>query len=261
MGAETGDGRPRVDLPNDTALDYAISGALWGAGLAWLGSMMGTLIVLHRVVGPRRVQWLERLYCRGQLALTGTRWRAVVDPAIDPAVPYVFMQNHTNHLDHCAMYCATTHFKQGVELAAHFDYPVYGRFMRGRGTIPIQTDSPTRLRELMRRMREELAQGGSLLVFPEGTRTLDGRVGPFHAGVFRIVQQIGAPIVPVTVTGMYRVMRKGSYLIRPGHEVTTYCDRPIATAGMTRRDVPDLMARVRAAMNERLDAYWRENVR
>lgn len=248
--------RTPIVLPVDTALDRVVSGALWGAGLLWLGSMMGALIVLHRTVGARRVQWLERLYCRGQVALTGSRWRAIVDPAIDPARAYVFMQNHTNHLDHCAMYCATPHFKQGVELAEHFAYPIYGRFMRGRGTIPIQTDSPAQLRELVRRMREELAQGASLLVFPEGTRTLDGHLGPFRAGVFRIVQQLGAPIVPVTVTGMYRVMHKGSPLIRPGHEVTTYCDAPIETAGLSRRDVPDLVARVRGIMSARLDAYW-----
>ena len=69
-----------------------------------------------------------------------------------------------------------------------------------------------------------------------------------------MVQQIGAPIVPVTVTGMYRVMRKGSYLIRPGYDVTVYCDAPIETRDLTRREVPALMERVRIAMRARLDA-------
>jgi 1-acyl-sn-glycerol-3-phosphate acyltransferase len=98
-----------------------------------------------------------------------------------------------------------------------------------------------------------------LLVFPEGTRTLDGHLGPLQAGLFRIVAQLGAPIVPVTVTGMYRVMRKGSLLIRPGHAVTVYCDAPIETAGLGRKDVPALVELVRCAIQTRLDAYWREN--
>lgn len=247
-------------LPADTPIDYLVSGALWGAGIAWLGSMMGALIVLHRVVGPRRVQWLERVYCRGQVALTGSPWRAVVHPAVDPERAYVFMQNHTNHLDHCAMYCATRHFKQGVELEKHFRYPIYGTFMRGRGTIPIGSESRSALRDLVRRMREELEAGGSLLVFPEGTRTLDGHLGAFRPGVFRIVQQLGAPIVPVTVTGMYRVMRKGSYVLHPGEQVTVYCDEPIETAGLSRRDVPALMGGVREVMERRLDAYWASGV-
>ena len=96
-------------------------------------------------------------------------------------------------------------------------------------------------------------------MFPEGTRTLDGHVGPFRQGVFRIVQQIGAPIVPVTVTGMYRVMHKGSYVLHPGFDVTAHCDAPIETTGLSRRDVPGLMERVRSAMVARLDAYWRQN--
>jgi 1-acyl-sn-glycerol-3-phosphate acyltransferase len=249
-------GSPAIALPPDTAVDYALSGLLWGAGLAWLLPMMGLQLALYRMVEPRRLQWLERLYTRGQVALTGARWRAEVHPAIDAARPYVFVQNHVNHLDHCTMYSATPHFKQGVELEEHFRYPIYGQYMRSRGTIAVRRGDVGQLRRLIARMRGELAHGSSLLVFPEGTRTLTGNVGEFQPGLFRIVQQLGAPIVPVTVTGMYRVMRKGSYLIRPGHQVTVYCDEPIETSGLGRRDVPALMAQVRGVMQSRLDTYW-----
>jgi 1-acyl-sn-glycerol-3-phosphate acyltransferase len=247
---------PHVVLRPDSPADYLVSAALWGAGLVWLVPMMGLQMALYRVSDPRRLQWLERLYTRGQIALTGSRWRAVVDPAIDPERPYVFFQNHVNHLDHCTAYCATPHFKQGVELEEHFSYPVYGQYMRSRGTIPVRRGDVGQLRQLVARMREELARQGSLLVFPEGTRTLTGHLGEFQPGLFRIVQQLGAAIVPVTVTGMYRVMRKGSYLIRPGYDVTVYCDAPIETAGMARSKVPELMDRVRAVMQARLDADW-----
>lgn len=249
---------PAVRLPPDTLTDYALSGLLWGAGISWLLPMMGLQMAMYRFIDPRRLQWLERLYTRGQVALTGTRWRCVVHPAIDPARPYVFFQNHVNHLDHCTMYSATPHFKQGVELEEHFRYPVYGQYMRSRGTIAVRRGDPAQLRRLVARMREELERGSSLLVFPEGTRTVTGHLGEFQPGLFRIVQQLGAPIVPVTVTGMYRVMRKGSYLIRPGHRVTVYCDEPIETAGLGRRDVPGLIERVRGVMQGRLDAYWAE---
>jgi 1-acyl-sn-glycerol-3-phosphate acyltransferase len=247
-----------VVLRRDGFADYALSAVCWGLGVSWLAPMMGLQMALYRATSPRKLQWLERLYTRGQIALTGSRWRAVVHPSIDPQRSYAFFQNHVNHLDHCTMYCATPHFKQGVELEEHFRYPIYGRYMRARGTIPVSRGDAAQLRQLMTRMRDELAAGSSLLVFPEGTRTLTGHLGELQPGVFRIVQQLGAPIVPVTVTGMYRVMRKGSYLIRPGYDVTVYCDEPIETAGLTRRDVPALIDRVRQVMTNRLEGYWRQ---
>jgi len=250
--------RPAVPLQRDGVLDVAVSAGLWALGVAWLAPMMALQMSLYRKVAPDRLQWLERLYTRGQVALTGTRWHAVVDPSIDPKQTYAFFQNHVSHIDHCTLYSATPHFKQGVELAEHFRYPVYGAYMRSRGTIPVGRESISQLRELQRRMREELERGHSLLVFPEGTRTLDGHLGELQPGVFRIVQQLGMPIVPVTVTGIYRVMRKGSYLIRPGYDVTVYCDAPIQTRGTTRRDLPELIAQVRNTMQSRLEAYWNE---
>src|SRR5262245_21285264 len=248
-----------VSLRPDTPLDAMLSIPLWGAGLAWLVPMMGAQMVLHRLVGPERIQWVERLYTRGQVLLTGSRWRAVVDPAIDPGRPYMFFQNHVNHLDHCTMYAATPHFKQGVELEEHFRYPVYGAFMRSRGTLPVRRGSIRDFLVLRDQMRDEFERGHSLLVFPEGTRTLTGRLGEFQPGVFRIAQDLQAPSVPVTVTGMYRVMRKGSLLIRPGHTVTVYCDKPIETLGTSRRQLPEITRAVREVMSRRLEAYWAED--
>lgn len=250
---------PTPELAPDGPADLLMAGALWAAGLGWLTGMMGLQMALHPVVQPARMQWLERLYTRGQVALTGSRWRAVVDPRVRSDRAYLFFQNHINHLDHCTMYRATPHFKQGVELKAHFDYPIYGRYMRGRGTIPVDPEDRRGLRDLMASIDGELSRGHSLLAFPEGTRTQTGQLGPFQPGLFRVAQRLGAPIVPVTVTGMYRVMRKGSYLIRPGHDVTVYCDAPVPTEGTTRRDLPALMERVRRVMQQRLDHYWRHS--
>jgi 1-acyl-sn-glycerol-3-phosphate acyltransferase len=75
--------------------------------------------------------------------------------------------------------------------------------------------------------------------------------------VFRIAQELEAPIVPVTVTGMYRVMRKGSLLIRPGYDVTVYCDAPIETKDRTSRsELRAIIEQVRTTMSRRLDEYW-----
>jgi 1-acyl-sn-glycerol-3-phosphate acyltransferase len=152
------------------------------------------------------------------------------------------------------MYTATPHFKQGIELETHFEYPFYGWFMKARGTIPVPKDRQGALEALRHAVRSEIDSGHSILGFPEGHRTLTGHVGRFHDGVFRIAIELGVPIVPVAVTGLYDVLHKGSLIIRPGNEIIVYVEEPIATDGMTTEDVPALRDRVRDPISARVDA-------
>jgi 1-acyl-sn-glycerol-3-phosphate acyltransferase len=249
---------PLALIPPPTFRDKLVSVGLWGVGLAWLVPMLSSMTVLNATVGPDRIEPLSRLYTRVQIALTGSRWRAVVHPDVDPRAQYLFAQNHTNHFDHVLLYGATPHFKQGVELESHFRYPFYGWFMKARGTIPVRPGASGRTAELLDRFRAELRRGHSILGFPEGTRTLDGRVGRFRTGLFFIARDLGLPVVPVAVTGAFEMMRKGSMLIRPGHTITVWVERPIPTAGIPDEEVPALAERVRAAVAARVDAYWAE---
>lgn len=235
-----------------TLTDRAVSAGLWTAGLAWLVPMMSGMMAVGLVVPPSRTEWLSRLYCRGQVAMTGARWRAVVDPGVDPDTPYLFASNHVNLLDHVTTYNATPHFKQGIELQKHFRIPVYGWFMRQRGTIAVRKG---RAADLQAQVAAEVGRGHSILAFPEGTRTRDGKVKPLKRGLFHIARNLGLPIVPTTVTGMYEVLRAGSGLMRAGGQVTVFCDAPIATAGLSKADVPALAERVHGILAGRVDAH------
>ncbi|MGB0679225.1 MAG: lysophospholipid acyltransferase family protein [Polyangiales bacterium] len=212
------------------------------------------MTLLHRLAPAERWERLNRLYVHGQVRLTGCRWQAEVHSDIDAHTPYLFLQNHINHFDHVMMYNATPHFKQGMELERHFRYPVYGPFMKSRGTIPVRPLSKDGLKAMQARMQAELDQGHSLLAFPEGTRTLDGQVGPFRRGIFLLAIRLGVPIVPVTVTGSFALMRKGSWIIRPGQSVLVHCAAPIPTEGLGRADIPALIKRVREPMAARVAA-------
>ena len=233
----------------------AISAALWAVGVGWIVLTLPPLTLLYRLFGSHRVDALTRLYTRGQVALTTARWEAIVDPAVDPGRPYVFVQNHVNVLDHVTMYASTPHFKQGIELEDHFKIPFYGWFMKARGTIPVNRSSRTDLARLMKRAREEIEAGRSLLAFPEGTRSRDGRVHPFHTGIFHIARALGVPVVPVAVTGMSDVLRTGEHRFRPFQRVTVHVLAPIETAGLTRADVDALAETCRQQISARVDAW------
>ena len=251
---------PEPPPDTDTLRDKLIGAALWGAGLGWLIPALGAGTVLYRMVPPDRCHWFSHLYCTVQLALAGARWRSVVHPAVRPDRVYMFAQNHTNHLDHVAMYNATPHFKQGLELESHFHYPFYGWFMKARGTIPVPDDKRRRFRAILRSMKKEVAAGHSLLVFPEGTRTVDGRVAPFKRGVFHMARHLGLEVVPTAVTGTFEVMRKGSWVLHPGKTVTVYVEEPVPTAGLSDRELVEAMEKVRTAIAARVDAYFDEGV-
>jgi 1-acyl-sn-glycerol-3-phosphate acyltransferase len=243
-----------------TPLQKLVGLSMWAPGLTWLTAMMSTLMVAQRFYTADQLEWLTRVYTRGQLAVLGTRVRYEVHPEVDPQGVYMFVQNHVNLLDHCTCYNATPHFKQGVELAAHFEIPVYGWFMRQRGTIPVHRDASLRdqHRSLAESIRAEVHRGHSILVFPEGTRTLDGRVGPFRTGLFRIAHALELPIVPVAVTGMFEVLRKGRPYIHPGKRVTVYVERPVETKGRRKSELPLLIEQVQHTIANRVDAYYAE---
>lgn len=238
--------------------ERVVSVALWTINLAFLVPSMALCTIVFKLVPAYKVDFLSKTYCRIQMALTFNRWNAVVHPDVDPKGVYIFAQNHTNHFDHVAMYNATPHFKQGVELESHFDFPFYGWFMKARGTIPVPEGGSRGVVRVLKRMRKEVDRGNSILAFPEGSRTLNGRVGPFQDGIFFMAIQLGVPIVPVAVTGMWDVMRKGSRLIRAGQTVTVYVERPIPTANLTRHDVPRLRDETRQVIASRVDAYFEE---
>ncbi|HEY6878352.1 MAG TPA: lysophospholipid acyltransferase family protein [Polyangiales bacterium] len=242
--------------PTRGLVKKAVGLATWAPGLSFLTTMMSTLMVVQRFVPSDRIEWLTRVYTRGQLHAIGTRVNYVVHPEIDPERVYMFAQNHVNMVDHCTVYDGTPHFKQGIELASHFETPFYGWFMKQRGTIPVYRDKRDAQARLLESVRSEVERGHSILAFPEGTRTRTGRVGKFKSGLFRIAHALELPIVPVAVTGMFEVMRTGEPYIHPGLRVTVYLDRPVETRGTPVSELPRLIESVRQTIVNRVDNYY-----
>jgi 1-acyl-sn-glycerol-3-phosphate acyltransferase len=103
--------------------------------------------------------------------------------------------------------------------------------------------------DIVKKMARLVREGSSLIVFPEGTRSVDGSVGRFKKGSFLVAINAGLPVVPVTIDGSRHVMKKGRLMVCPG-EVTLTIHAPIATEGLTRERsrqlAEDVEARVAA---------------
>jgi 1-acyl-sn-glycerol-3-phosphate acyltransferase len=73
---------------------------------------------------------------------------------------------------------------------------------------------------------EKLRQGKSVVIFADGTRSLDGSIQPFKRGAFIVAEKAGVPVLPVTILGSYKIMRRDTVLISPG-DITLVIDKPI----------------------------------
>lgn len=139
---------------------------------------------------------------------------------------YLFMSNHVNLFDGFVIFGYIPNFIRGVELDEHFDWPFWGWIIRRLGMIPISHTNARSALESLKRAKTMIAAGTSMVILPEGHRTLDGKFSPFKRGSFLLAKEAGVDIVPVVMVGAYKINRKGSLIIRPG-KVTLRFGEPL----------------------------------
>ncbi len=225
----------------------ALSLLIWSAGWIWfsLGALSLLLVGIFRT-GALFETWLKGL-CRSLVWICGIRISVSGKENFDPGRQYLLMMNHVNLIDPFVFYCSFPGKARGIEEESHFDWPLYGWVIRRMGQIPVSRRSGIKAMESLRRAADLIRnkKGYSFMVLPEGTRTRDGRLGPFKKGGFLLALETGLDILPMVQVGAYRVNRRGSLLIRPGR-VKYVIEKPIATAGYSRETIADLMNKVRS---------------
>ena len=130
--------------------------------------------------------------------------------------------------------------------------PLVGWVMRATGQILIDRQDPRGAIAALTESLKGLPPGVSVFVFPEGTRSQDGELGPFKKGAFHMALQLGLPIVPLTVDGAQRLMPKTSRLPRTG-TVQVRISPPIDTRGWTVEGLDGHVAEVRAVIGGQLE--------
>jgi 1-acyl-sn-glycerol-3-phosphate acyltransferase len=221
------------------------SAILWVLSGLHFFSVAPLLVFLGIFLDPHKHDWLQRAFCRRIVFLSGAQVEIRRSPAFDPNRTSFFMSNHVNLFDPFMLYCAIPQFVRGWELESHFKIPAYGWLMKRFGNVPVpDIRRPSDLKRMWRLTQDAVDRGTSLIIFPEAKRTRDGRVDQFQDGGFRVAQQLGIPIVPVSLVGSFRHHRTGHWMLWPA-KVTVYLHHTIDTTGFRKEDVPVLRERVR----------------
>jgi 1-acyl-sn-glycerol-3-phosphate acyltransferase len=209
----------------------------------FVGSWAALILRLFDKSGDKVVD-LARLWSRALLGFGGVRltvdWRAPI--AKDGA--YVFMANHQSKVDIWALLAALPFRVRMIAKKQLGGIPLFGWAMRAGRFIFIDRANGVAARRSIEEAKRRIREGQKVLLFPEGTRSRDGKLGPFKKGGFHLAIDAGVAIVPVAIIGARACMPRGSFSLRRGH-VHLIVFEPIPTAGLTEAHREELFDKVR----------------
>ena len=177
------------------------------------------------------------------LATTGVSVELRGLERLDPGRTYVFVSNHQSIYDIPVVFATLPYQLRIIAKESLGRFPFLGWHLRRTGHLLVDRRNPDRAR-ILRRWRDLVGQGLSLIIFPEGTRSADGRLAAFKAGSFLLAIEARLPIVPVSIDGTRHVMRKGRLMTCPGHAVLQV-HTPVDVAGLEAGEARALAERVR----------------
>ncbi len=179
------------------------------------------------------------------LATTGVRVHREGLDCLEPGRTYIFVSNHQSIYDIPIVFASLPYQVRIIAKESLARFPFLGWHLRRTGHMFVDRRNPDRA-AIFRRWSQLVADGLSLIIFPEGTRSEDGRVARFKGGSFLLAIEAGLPVVPLSIAGSRHVMKKGRLRTCPGH-VRLTIHSPISTSGYeaTIEDVRRLADRAR----------------
>ena len=164
-----------------------------------------------------------------------------------PAGVCLFAANHTSSADAPAVVGAIPRRVALILKESLFKFPIVGQAFSSAHFVPVNRRAHDSAVASVEKATEILRAGQSFLIYPEGTRSPDGRLQRFKKGAVVMAINAGVPIVPMVCSGAHRIMEKRSLVIHPGEIVVEFLD-PIESSGYSIEERDILNEKIRAAM-------------
>lgn len=193
-----------------------VSVIAWTTGILGLALFLPPMILAMMLFKPKTQSACARPLMRLMLIFFMVRVRVRGLENVDRSRAHVFMANHASFFDLFMLGAYLPGTSRGIEAAEHFSWPMWGLMLKYSGMIPIDRSSAAASMRSMKKAAAKIGEGISILVLPEGTRSVTGRMQPFRRLPFLIPKTAGCDIVPIGLRGTFRVKRKTSWMLRPG---------------------------------------------
>jgi 1-acyl-sn-glycerol-3-phosphate acyltransferase len=212
-----------------------------------IGSAILSVVTIAVSWIPPRGSWsfaVMRIWSSSLLAASLIRVEVRYDSALEPGRSYVFLANHQSLFDIPVLIASSPGQVRMMAKRSLFLIPLFGWGLKAGGFIPVDRADRSTARQSFASAAAHLREGTSMLLFPEGTRSLTDTLLPFQRGGFLLALKSGLPIVPVGIRGTRPIQRKGSWVIRPGQVVISY-GAPIDAASYGLKRKHELTGEVR----------------
>jgi 1-acyl-sn-glycerol-3-phosphate acyltransferase len=252
------------DFPGDpspqtpfTLKDSLRSFIIWSIGIPHLAAWTGFVVMVSKLTDTKNIDKALNLMARAVPALAGVHINVEGREKIDPSATYVYVVNHVNIFDMFAIYKALPQYARSLEHIDHFSWPLFGPFIKALGQIPVDPSDKRVTAKGLKTALKMLKTGNSLVVLPEGERTLDGSVGHFYPGAFRLAIGAKVAVVPMAIYAGRTVSRRSDWRVRPGTMSVLFAD-PVSTERLTIKDADALAADCKKIIIEMLKKKYND---
>ena len=188
---------------------------IWFIGLIYFGLFCLIAIFLSYFINPRKFDPLVRFMLRSLFKLMFVKVIAEGQDKIDPDKTYILMANHVSLFDVPLLKGYIPVYFVGIEAHHQFSWPLYGQMVKRLNAIPIQRDNIYSSMRTLKKAQKVLKKGISVVILPEGHRTLDGEMRPFKKLPFRFLKDANVDLVPIGLSGLFSLKPKKSWHIIP----------------------------------------------
>jgi 1-acyl-sn-glycerol-3-phosphate acyltransferase len=193
--------------------------------------------------------WFIRTWARLLLWTCGVKIKLSGRENLPSSGPFILMATHNSHFDIPILIKEVPRQFRIVAKKSLFKIPIFGWIMSAAGYVSVDRENKQQAFASLDKASSTVKAGMPLLIFPEGTRSPDGSLGPFKKGGFVLATKAKAPIIPVVIDGTYHVLPKSTWRISPG-SVRVTLGKPIDASGYSYETKESLMEDVHKAMTE-----------
>ena len=223
--------------------------------------VLATVTTLGGLIDPhgKVVYRINKFWTWAILFAGGVKLKITGLEKLDPQRQYIFMVNHQSNVDIPILVQSLPRYQlRWIAKRELLWVPFFGWAMWATKHITVDRTRPIDAVKGLRRAKERIAAGISVVVFPEGTRSRDGQLQRFKKGGFLLAVQTGTDVVPVTIIGSRDLLPSGAWQLRSGI-VEIAIDSPISIAGFRPGNLRLLVDQVRVAIAANLRPAGKAN--